>query len=136
MIELIKNIVLYDINCLNNLLNYDDTLFTNKNIKLIISQQLYDKLKNTNCALCDRINRMKEDKLVQIYDIAILSEEHATYKLLKKGTDNICHGKCESAAISIAIHNNGFILTDSKHNIIDKMGSYKLKWITLNDLIN
>lgn len=129
-----KKIVLTCICCLNSFLN-DIDKFKDTGNEYILPQQIYDEFQRQNdVKLYKKMIYCKRHKLIKIYDMQILTDEHKTYKSILNGQLGQCYGKCESSAISIAIHNNALLLTDNNENIINKIGNYTLEWLNINDL--
>jgi predicted nucleic acid-binding protein len=130
-----KKIVLTCVCCLNILLDNMEFIEESNN-EYILPQQVYDEfIRQNNSKLIKKMLYSKKHDIIQVYDMQIRTDEHKIYKSIVTGKLGPCFGKCESSAISIAIHNNGVLLTDDNDNIISNIGNYTLKWLNVNDLI-
>ncbi|MBQ6443595.1 MAG: hypothetical protein IJJ11_02805 [Methanosphaera sp.] len=82
-----------------------------------------------------KLNTFLDKELVKIVDMIIFTDEYYTYRSIIKGKLGMMYGRCESSAISIAIHSDAILLTEKHDKIIKNIGEYTLTWITLTDFL-
>ena len=127
-------IVISQIQCLKLLLDCD-LIKSRLKDEFIITQQIYDEFMNEDIDWIIKLNGFLDEKLIKIEDMIILTDEYYTYKAILSGKLGMICGRCESSAISIAIHSNAILLTEKHEKIIRNVGDYTLHWITLTDYI-
>ena len=127
-------VVISQIQCLKSLLDCD---FINFNLKdeILITRQLYDEFMNEDNHWIIKLNTFLDKELVKIVDMIIFTDEYYTYRSIIKGKLGMMYGRCESSAISIAIHSDAILLTEKNDKIIKNIGEYTLTWITLTDFL-
>ncbi len=127
-------VVISQIQCLKSLLDCD---FINFNLKdeILITRQLYDEFMNEDNQWIIKLNTFLDKELVKIVDMIIFTDEYYTYRSIIKGKLGMMYGRCESSAISIAIHSDAILLTEKHDKIIKNIGEYTLTWITLTDFL-
>ncbi|MBO7719061.1 MAG: hypothetical protein J6S29_02800 [Methanosphaera sp.] len=82
-----------------------------------------------------KLNALLDKELIKIVDMIIFTDEYYTYRSIIRGKLGMMYGRCESSAISIAIHSNAILLTEKHEKIINNIGEYTLTWITLTDFL-
>lgn len=127
-------VVISQIQCLKSLLDCD---FINFNLKdeILITRQMYDEFMNEDSHWIGRLNVFLDNDLIKIVDMLIFTDEYYTYKSIIRGNLGMMYGRCESSAISVAIHSNAVLLTEKHEKVINKIGEYTLTWITLTDFL-
>ncbi|RAP54815.1 MAG: hypothetical protein BZ137_00225 [Methanosphaera sp. rholeuAM130] len=127
-------IVISQIQCLKVFLDCD-LIKTKLKDEFIISQQIYDEFLKEDNLWVRKLNVFLDNNLIKVEDMIILSDEYYTYKAILTGKLGMVYGRCESSAISIAIHSNAILLTEKHEKIINNIGDYTLRWITLTDYL-
>ncbi|MDO5826152.1 MAG: hypothetical protein Q4Q22_07210 [Methanosphaera sp.] len=112
-----------------------DLIKTKLKDEFIISQQIYDEFLKEDNLWVRKLNVFLDNNLIKVEDMIILSDEYYTYKAILTGKLGMVYGRCESSAISIAIHSNAILLTEKHEKIINNIGDYTLRWITLTDYL-
>jgi hypothetical protein len=133
MVKLAR-IVISQIQCLKVLL---DCEYINENIndEIILTQQMYDEFLNEDNCWIVKLKSFMDKNLIKIEDISIFTEEYYTYKAIINGKLGIMYGRCESSAMSIAIHSNVLLLTEKHEKCIKNIGKHNLTWITISDFL-
>lgn len=133
--------VFYDTDCLECFLFVDaghilEELFS----KIIIPEQVYSEImaENTPAIVKKNFKNLK-NRFVEIKEISFLSQEYATYNLIKKGlwskTGKIC-GSGESAAITLAHLNNGLVASNNLSDVEEYIESLDIELITSSMILS
>ena len=128
-----NKLLIYELDCLNSLFLTDRKILKKVFSNIIIPRIAYYEFKNrVDGEIQQTIKSLTRSKFVVLEDFEIDSPEYKFYNTLKKGIECKCRGKCESAAITIAKHNNLTIL--SNHHC-DYVKLYNLNTISMIDLL-
>ncbi|WP_069593069.1 hypothetical protein [Methanosphaera sp. WGK6] len=82
------------------------------------------------------INDAINSKFIIIKEIEINTPAQYINKELKRGTYTKYHiGKGESAALSLAIANNGTLASNNTRDVIEIVTKFKIDWVTTGDIL-
>lgn len=105
--------------------------------KIIIPKAVYKEFKEPlgNYRIKE-INKLIEEGFIEVKTIQVNTKEHYTFKQIKDGDlTGKCAGNGESAALSLAIHNKGIIVSNNTKDVIKIVNMYKLKWLRVGDIL-
>ena len=118
MIRLKDKLLIYEFDCLFSLLSTDNKILTKIFSKIIIPQLVYDEFKNKmNDDIQVKVQKLLKEKFIILEDFEVESQEFLLYSKLIKGIKCKSRGRLESAAITIAKHNQLTILSNRNNNL-------------------
>lgn len=136
-------LLIYEFDCLNTLLLTDRKILKKVFSNIIVPRVAYYEFRNRlNDGILQTINSLKRSKFIVLEDFEVNTPEYQFYNSLKKGIECKCRGKCESAAITIALQDHLTILSNHDGDYTEEYNLNRISMIELltnsykNNLIN
>ncbi|MBE6509697.1 MAG: hypothetical protein E7Z74_00290 [Methanobrevibacter millerae] len=102
--------------------------------KVIISKNVKEELTNVNAPKneVNEINRLIEEKFIEVVEIEVLSSEYSYYKCMINGfwSNGEKLGFGESSAMALAISNNGIVASNNLKDVSDISDNFNIPIIT------
>ena len=130
--------IFYDTDCLSCFIMVNQTWILEQLYdKIIIPKQVYNEFKRPkNNKRIQKIKQLEKKGFLIIKSFEINTKEHYTYKQIRDGDiTGRDIGPGESAALTLAIHNNGIIASNNTKDVIEIVKLYKLQWIKTGDIL-
>ena len=129
--------IFYDTDCLSCFITVNKTWILRKIYeKIIIPKEVYKEFKKAPKNHIKEIDKLMDDKFIEVKTIQTNTPEYYTYKQIKDGDITGRYaGKGESAALTLAIHNNGIIASNNTRDIIEIVKEYQVEWIRVGDIL-
>lgn len=108
--------IFYDTDCLSCFIVVNKIWILKKIFpKIIIPKEVYKEFKEPpENNRIKEINKLIEEGFIEVKTIQVNTKEHYTFKQIKDGDlTGKCAGNGESAALSLAIHNKGIIVSNN-----------------------
>ena len=107
--------------------------------KIIIPEPVYHELINIQKykSIIVGLNSLINENFVEIVELDFPSPEKINFFLIQKGywTEDKEVGKGESAAMALAIQNNGIVASNSLHDVVDICEDYGIPIITTSMIL-
>lgn len=108
--------------------------------KVIISKNVKEELTNVNAPKneVNEINRLIEEKFIEVVEIEVLSSEYSYYKCMINGfwSNGEKLGFGESSAMALAISNNGIVASNNLKDVSDICDNFNIPIITSSLIVS